>query len=98
VRDNTLGWWSIDHGCVTLSVRVTPGARRSELGDVAGDRLRVRVAAPAIDGKANAELRRYMASLFGVRASAVSLAAGEHARDKVIRVHGVTELPAALRR
>ena len=97
MRDRSLGWWSIDHGSITLSVRVTPGARRSEVGDCSGDRLRVRLAAPATDGKANAELRRYIASLFGVRASSVTLVAGERSRDKVISVRGVTELPSALR-
>jgi len=79
-----------------LSVRVTPGARRSEVIDASGDRLRIRVAAPALEGRANAEVERFVAALFGVRRSAVSLVRGERSRDKTLRIAGIESPPADL--
>jgi uncharacterized protein len=72
-------------------VWASPGARRSEITGVADGRLRVRLAAPAHEGKANAELVRFLAASLQVPRSAVSLVAGAGARRKLVRVHGVTE-------
>ena len=56
--DHMSDWWSVFEGGITVIVRVTPGARRSEVIDVAGERLRLKVAAPAVEGKANAPATR----------------------------------------
>lgn len=69
----------------------SPGARRSEIAGVADGRLRVRLAAPAHEGKANAELVRFLAAELRVPRSAVSLVSGAGARRKLVRVDGVTE-------
>lgn len=90
-------WWSQGDGGITVTVRVVPGARRSEIVDASGSTLRIRLAAPAHDGKANAELQRYLGEVFGVRRSAVSLVRGERHRDKVARIAGVIEPPPDLR-
>ena len=58
---------------------------------MADGRLRVRLAAPAHEGKANAELVRFLAAQLQVPRSAVSLVAGASARRKLVRVDGVTE-------
>ena len=79
-----------------MSVRVTTGARRSEVLGAVDGRLRVRVAAPAVEGKANLELQRTIAARFGVRRAAVTLVRGERAREKTLRVAGITEPPAEL--
>lgn len=81
-----------------MNLRVTPGASRSEVIAVTSDRLRVRVAAPAVENKANAEVRRFVAELFGVRRSAVSIVTGERAREKTLRITGVTSPPDSLTR
>ena len=73
----------------SLTIRVQPGARRSEVIGPHGDALRVRVAGPAVDGKANAELVRFLADQLGVPARAVEVARGHTSRTKVVRV--VTE-------
>ena len=72
-----------------------PGARRSEIVGVADGRLRVRLAAPAADGRANRELRRFLATALGVPPSAVALLQGETSRRKVVRVTGVEPGAAA---
>jgi uncharacterized protein (TIGR00251 family) len=86
-------WWRRDGTGIVVSVRVMPGARRSELGEASGDRLRVRVAAPAVEGRANAALIGFIAKSFGVRRSAVILRSGEHSRDKVLHIAGLIEPP-----
>ena len=58
---------------------------------MADGRLRVRLAAPAHEGKANAERVRFLAAQLRVPRSAVSLVAGASARRKLVRVDGVTE-------
>jgi uncharacterized protein len=91
-------WWApVDGGGgITVAVRVTPGARRSEVLDVAGGRLRVRVAAPAVEGKANAELERFLADVFGVRRTAVAVVRGGRGREKTVRIDGVEGPPPDL--
>ena len=87
------GWWTPKGDGITVAVRVMPGARRSEVVDAAGERLRIKVAAPAVEGKANIEVVRFLAEVFGVRRSAVSILRGEHSRDKTVRVVGIDHPP-----
>jgi uncharacterized protein (TIGR00251 family) len=86
-------WWSAGDGGITVSLRVTPGAQRNEVIDAASDRLRVRIAARAVDGKANREMQSFIGELFGVRRSAVTLLRGERSRDKTLWIEGIDEPP-----
>ena len=79
-----------------LTVRAVPGARRSEVADASGAVLRIRIAAPAVEGKANDELRSFVAGLFGTRRSAVTIVQGDRGRNKVVRVEGVEAPPEEL--
>jgi uncharacterized protein (TIGR00251 family) len=89
-------------GGVTLRLRVQPRASREELVGERGGALLVRLTAPPIDGQANAALVRFLARRLGRPASALRLVHGTGAREKVLRVEGVTaagvrsrlELPA----
>ena len=85
-------WWVPTETGVRCTVQVSPGARRSQVVGVVDDALRVRVAAPPVDGKANRELARVLADHFGVRPSAVTIAQGASARRKVVDVRGGDEL------
>jgi uncharacterized protein (TIGR00251 family) len=75
---------------------VTPGGRRSELRGVADGRLRVRVAAAPVEGRANRELCRFLAHTLGVPRGSVAVTSGEIRRRKNLRVSGVA--PEAARR
>src|SRR3546814_15813150 len=70
----------------SLTIRVQPGASRSEVVGPHGDALRVRVAGPAVDGKANAELVRFLAEHLRVPARSVDITRGHTSRPKVIRI------------
>ncbi len=82
---------------VSMAVWVTPGAARSELAGVSDGRLRLRLAAPAREGKANAELVRFVAELLGVARREVTVTSGMGSRRKLVRVCGV-DLDEARRR
>ena len=74
-----------------LSVRVQPRAKRSEVVGERDGALVVRIAAPPVDGKANAALCRFVAEAAGVPRRAVSVVRGEGARDKLLRIDGLAE-------
>jgi uncharacterized protein len=77
-------------GGVTIKVRVQPRASRTEIiGEHAGA-IKLRVAAPPVDGKANEECRRYLAKLLKVGATSVEIISGDSSRDKVIRVSNIS--------
>jgi uncharacterized protein len=80
----------------TLKVRVIPNARRSELSAVSSDEVRLKIQAPAQDGKANAEVIRYLAELIDCQRSGITIKRGEKARIKIIEITGVT--PEEVRR
>jgi uncharacterized protein (TIGR00251 family) len=71
---------------VTLEIHTQPGAKSSEISGVHGDCLRVRVAAPAVEGKANAALIAHLAEAFGVPKRGVTIVRGETARRKTVRI------------
>jgi uncharacterized protein (TIGR00251 family) len=76
---------------------VQPRASRTELAGQHGDALKVRVAAPPVDGAANDALVRFLADVLGVARSAVSIEAGGTGRAKIVRVAGVGPADAARR-
>ncbi len=75
---------------VSLAVWVTPGAARSEVVGVADGRLRLRLAAPAHEGRANDELVRYVAGVLGAPRRDVSISAGAGGRRKILRIRGIS--------
>ena len=79
-------WRREDGGSVVLTLHVQPGAKRTGIDGTHGDALKVRLAAPPVDGKANGELRRYLADAFGVPLAGVTLLRGETSRQKTVRI------------
>jgi len=71
-------------------VHVVPRASRTEVAGPYGDAIRIRLAAPPVDGAANAELIRFIAERLGVPRRAVAVTAGATARRKTISVTGVS--------
>ena len=77
-------------GNVLLSVHVQPGARTTEVVGRHGDALKVRIAAPPVDGKANRAVLALIAETFDTPVSNVELAAGASNRRKRIKISGLT--------
>jgi uncharacterized protein (TIGR00251 family) len=75
---------------VRLSVHVKPRASKSRVLGVRAEALDVAVAAPPVDGLANAELVRTLASHFGLPARQVTVISGASARSKVVELRGIS--------
>ena len=73
-----------------IDVLVVPRASRTAVGPRVGDRLRVAVTAPPVDGAANAAVIEALADAFGVRKASVTIVRGETGRRKTVRVEGAT--------
>lgn len=69
---------------VTLSFRVQPRASKTALGEKYGDSVKISLASPPVDGKANGELCRFLAEKTGLPRSAVLLLKGETSRSKTV--------------
>ncbi|MBI5865779.1 MAG: YggU family protein [Planctomycetes bacterium] len=76
-------------GGVQLTVKVVPGASRTKVAGGWNQALRVAVSAPPEDGRANAELVEFLATVFGVKRAAVSIVRGNTQRVKLVQVRGV---------
>jgi uncharacterized protein (TIGR00251 family) len=91
-------WLTQDGDRVTLALRVQPRASRDEVAGLYGDRLKLRITAPPVDGAANEHLCRFLARLFGVPPSRVQLLQGASGRDKLVALEGVRDLPGTIAR
>lgn len=89
-------WLVRKEGCYLLSVYLQPRASRDEVVTLFGGRLKVRIKAPAVDGKANKALVCYLAKLFGLAKRDVTLLAGEADRRKKICIKNASKTPSEL--
>lgn len=81
----------------SFSVRVVPRASKSEVVGMHDDALKVRVAAPPVNGAANAELIRLLAKHFGVSRSDVEIVAGETSKNKRVRISNIAVREGAVK-
>ena len=77
-------------GAITFDVQVVPRASRERLGPVHGDRLKVQLTAPPVDGAANDALVALVAKALGRPRAAVAIVRGQTGRKKTVRVAGAT--------
>lgn len=77
-------------GGVTLDIVVQPRCPREGVGPVMGDRLKVSVNAPPVEGKANQAVQRVLAEAFGVSRAAVTILRGETGKRKTVHIAGLT--------
>ncbi len=78
--------YSESEGAIIFDVRVVARASKSGVAGEHGGALRVRVAAPPVEGAANEELARTLAKAFGVPARAVEIVSGLSSKNKRVRV------------
>jgi len=75
-------------GRISLTLHIQPGASKTEFSGLHGDALKIRLAAPPVDGKANEALIKFLADQFKLPKSAIALKSGQSARRKVIEIIG----------
>lgn len=78
------------NGAVVFSVRVQPRASKDEIAGEIGGALKVRLQAPAVEGRANEALIELLAQLLKTPKSAVRILSGDRSRTKRIEIGGVT--------
>ncbi len=92
-----MNWLVGDGDGVTLRLHIQPGAKKTEVVGMHGEALKIRLAAPPVDGKANACLIQFLAEKLGVAKSAVVLLSGDTSRAKRVHVSGLTDAAAKAR-
>ena len=81
-------WYRRSGETLTLTLHVQPGAKRSEVAGLHGEALKLRLAAPPVEGRANEALLKFVAELFGVSPRQVELRQGAQSRHKIVAVTG----------
>lgn len=86
----------LDGDDLILLCHIQPGAKRSELAGEHGDRLKIRLQAPPVDGKANTALIRFLSKLFAVPRNAIEIESGDLSRQKRVRIRNPVQWPAGI--
>ncbi len=91
-------WYRCDSGGqrLTLTLHVQPGAKQTEAVGLHGDAMKIRLAAPPVEGAANAALVEFLAGIFGVRQCQVTLKHGIKSRRKVVEISHPLREPSVL--
>jgi uncharacterized protein len=82
--------FTITDSGVTFSVRVQPRAPRSGVAGETDGALRIRLAAPPVDGEANEELVNFLARLLDIPRRQIEIISGQRSKNKVVRVSGIS--------
>jgi uncharacterized protein (TIGR00251 family) len=91
-------WYQRSGDVIMLTLHVQPGAKQTSVTGLHGEALKIRLAAPPIEGRANDALLRFIADHFAVPLRSVELKQGGQSRHKRIAVSGSTLEPESLLR
>jgi len=75
----------------TLRVHIVPNAKIDKVSGEYSSAIKIKLRAPAVEGKANTALRRFLAEKLSIPQRAIVLEHGERSRDKVIRIDNLSE-------
>ena len=89
-------WYCWQQEALIIQVRLQPRAKGDEVIGPHGDRLKIRITAPPVEGKANTHLLRFLAKTFQVSRNQVYLLSGATSRDKRVRIEKPTKLPLGI--
>lgn len=88
-----MGYFRWDGDDLILDCHLQPKASTDAFAGLHGERLKIRLSAPPVDGKANAQLLAFLGAAFGVAKSQVELVSGELNRHKRVRIRAPKQLP-----
>lgn len=89
-------WYQWDGTDLLLDLHVQPRASRDQIGGVHGERLKIRITAPPVEGQANEHLLTLLAHEFGVARRQVVLLGGASGRAKRVRIERPARIPDGL--
>ena len=79
-------WYHIKNEIITLKIVVQPGSKQNEVIGLHNDALKIKLSTPAIEGRANAALLKFIAQLFDVSKTNITLKRGDKSRYKTIEI------------
>jgi uncharacterized protein (TIGR00251 family) len=90
MTEMAVSWFRYDkeRGRLMVALHVQPNAAHTQIAGLHGGRLKVRVAAPATEGRANAALTEFMADKFDLPCARVMIRSGSHGRTKTLEIRG----------
>ncbi|MBI3145540.1 MAG: YggU family protein [Pseudogulbenkiania sp.] len=91
-------WLNCKDSVIRLTLHVQPGAKKTELAGEHGGALKLRLAAPPVEGKANTVLLAWLAERFGVPKRDVALVSGDKSRHKIVEIDLALDEAAVLAR
>lgn len=86
-------FYNLTDNKIILQIYLQPGAKTDEIVGMHGDCLKIKIKAPAVEGKANDALMKFLAQKFGVACCDVVLVKGKRSRYKQVIINGVNDLP-----
>ena len=89
-------WYRYSNGNLILTLYIQPGAKSSEVIGLHGDALKIKLASPPIDGKANKALLQFIAAQFDIPLRQIKLIHGEKSRHKTVELLGCTMNPESI--
>lgn len=78
---------------LVLFCHLQPGAKRSEFAGLHAERIKIRIHAPPVDGKANSQLIAFLSAAFAVGKNAIHIESGELSRQKRVRIEQPNTIP-----
>ena len=87
-----MSWYEWRGGDLILNLKIQPKASRDKWAGPLGERYKVTITAPPVEGQANSHLVKFIAKSFGVAKSRVEIVSGESRREKRIRIHAPARL------
>lgn len=79
-------WYHFSGECLLLTLHIQPNSSRTMVAGRHGDALKIKIAAPAVDNKANQALLKFLAMAFKVPANRIAVKHGEQGRRKVVEI------------
>ncbi|MFA5960290.1 MAG: DUF167 domain-containing protein [Tatlockia sp.] len=89
-------WYHYTNGNLILTLHIQPGAKSTLVVGLHGDALKIKLASPPIDGRANDALLRFIANRFDLPLQHIRLIRGEKSRRKVVEVRNCNQNPESI--
>jgi uncharacterized protein (TIGR00251 family) len=89
-------WYRWDGNDLILHLQIQPRSSKDSFGEIHNNRLKLRLTAAPVDGKANQRLLAFLAKQFGIPKAAVSITAGESSRLKTVVLQNPSKTPKTL--
>ena len=75
---------------IVFQIHVVPRSAKSEFAGVQGDAVKLKIAAPPVEGQANAECIRFLSDILGIKKKQIKILSGHKSKKKTVAIEGIT--------